>query len=428
MSLFSRSVLIVALFLTKGVFCLCPAPVGGIYYPTTEVDLIDCVLDFNAGLADYIIDLSHKGSVFSYGTGAYVGFAGNDALPPISNITNALTIQNGTIERTLPNVLSFRLLEVNPIARLRLEHVTIQNGNTTNIGGGILNRGILDINGSIIFNNKSSIDGGGIANSGTLTIELSTILGNEARSGGAVLSATANASLSIDSSTIFDNTGTLSAGGVYVFSSSGFIRNSTFSFNRSMDGGAIYASFSYVTLENSTLANNEATNDGGAIYNNNSIPIFVNNSTIVDNVAGNNGGGIFIAVVSVNQLSSTIVANNSAGVLGQDIYGNLTLVEYSLVENTADNNAATFVVNNNIFNKNPLLGPLQNNGGPTSTKAILPGSPAIGAGTANGLLFDQRGSPYTRTGGDGLVDIGAYEHQTCILANSELSFDCLNAY
>ena len=66
---------------------------------------------------------------------------------------------------------------------------------------------------------------------------------------------------------------------------------------------------------------------------------------------------------------------------------------------------------------NPLLGPLQNNGGPTPTMALLSGSsPALDAGISGGLTFDQRGwvRPFDHPaitnvlGGDG-SDIGAYE-------------------
>src|SRR5262249_61552539 len=57
----------------------------------------------------------------------------------------------------------------------------------------------------------------------------------------------------------------------------------------------------------------------------------------------------------------------------------------------------------------PLLGPLQDNGGPTQTMAPLPGSPALGAGsTANAPATDQRGLPRVV---DGLIDIGAYQTQ-----------------
>jgi hypothetical protein len=60
----------------------------------------------------------------------------------------------------------------------------------------------------------------------------------------------------------------------------------------------------------------------------------------------------------------------------------------------------------------PLLGPLQDNGGPTFTHALLEGSPAIDAGNnAAGLDFDQRGDGYPRVSGTG-ADIGAFEVQT----------------
>lgn len=57
----------------------------------------------------------------------------------------------------------------------------------------------------------------------------------------------------------------------------------------------------------------------------------------------------------------------------------------------------------------PKLGPLADNGGPTLTMALLPGSPAIDAGSAVGApATDQRG--VARPQGPG-VDIGAFELQ-----------------
>ena len=66
---------------------------------------------------------------------------------------------------------------------------------------------------------------------------------------------------------------------------------------------------------------------------------------------------------------------------------------------------------------NPHIGPLANNGGPTKTIALLSGSPAINAGNsalaeAYGITTDQHGAPRFPPGGDGMVDIGAYEVDT----------------
>ena len=62
----------------------------------------------------------------------------------------------------------------------------------------------------------------------------------------------------------------------------------------------------------------------------------------------------------------------------------------------------------NLVGVDPMLGPLQNNGGPTPTMALLTGSPAIDAGSNPlGLTADQRG--YTPRAAGGAADIGAFE-------------------
>jgi hypothetical protein len=63
---------------------------------------------------------------------------------------------------------------------------------------------------------------------------------------------------------------------------------------------------------------------------------------------------------------------------------------------------------------NPMLGPLQDNGGPTFTHALLPGSPAINAGNPNFTpppLFDQRGAGFDRIV-NGRIDVGSFEVQS----------------
>src|SRR5437762_8872621 len=65
------------------------------------------------------------------------------------------------------------------------------------------------------------------------------------------------------------------------------------------------------------------------------------------------------------------------------------------------------------INTDPILGPLQNNGGPTLTHALLPGSPAIDAGDPNFTpppFFDQRGPGFDRVV-NGRIDKGSFEVQ-----------------
>src|SRR5262249_55423573 len=111
-------------------------------------------------------------------------------------------------------------------------------------------------------------------------------------------------------------------------------------------------------------------------------------------VSGNSasvGGGISAATASVLNATNTIVAGNQAS-SGADIYGSLATNLHNLINMPAD--AAG-------------LGTLGNYGGPTQTIPLLPGSPAINAGTSAGApLTDQRGLPRF-----GPVDIGAFEVQ-----------------
>jgi hypothetical protein len=72
--------------------------------------------------------------------------------------------------------------------------------------------------------------------------------------------------------------------------------------------------------------------------------------------------------------------------------------------------SASDLVGTSLNPLDPRLGPLQDNGGPTPTMALLPGSPAIDAGGLTDSEWDQRGPGYPRLV-NGTTDIGAYEVQ-----------------
>ena len=232
----------------------------------------------------------------------------------------------------------------------------------------------------IISNNSASEDGGGIANVGgtadetTLTINNSTIIGNSARPGGAG---------------IYNYNANSQGGGATLI-----VNNSTINVNSAHDGGGVYniarsgrngSGSATVTISNSTISGNTATgNVGGGIYtegNNGGLffgiaRLTVNNSTISGNSARLLGGGIYDtgATVSIGQ---TIL---NTGPSGQNIYRNsgaVTSLGYNL---SNDNGNGLLTGPGDQINTDPLLGPLQNNGGPTFTHALLPGSPGIDAG------------------------------------------------
>ena len=142
----------------------------------------------------------------------------------------------------------------------------------------------------------------------------------------------------------------------------------------------------------------------------------INNSTITGNSA-DNGGGINNSSFSTLNLNGSIVANNTAA-SGPDIAGPVSSGDYNLIKSTVGI-FGSLPGTHNITGVDPVLGPLQNNGGPTETHALLAGSPAIDKGkNFTALTTDQRGAGYSRSfddsaipnaaGGDA-TDIGAYE-------------------
>ena len=112
--------------------------------------------------------------------------------------------------------------------------------------------------------------------------------------------------------------------------------------------------------------------------------------------------------------NSIIGANTATGTNppGFQCSGIITLQGYNLIQDTRCRLDGDMT--GNVMGKDPLLGPLQSNGGPTQTRALGPNSPAIDHGDPQGcingagavLSTDQRGS--ARAAG-GRCDIGAYE-------------------
>jgi hypothetical protein len=118
--------------------------------------------------------------------------------------------------------------------------------------------------------------------------------------------------------------------------------------------------------------------------------------------SGSSGtNGLASGGISGGTLMNTLLANN----LPSNCSGTITDASHNL----SSDGSCTFTGVGSMNNTDPKLGPLADNGGPTLTMALLPGSPAINAGTAIGApTTDQRG--VTRPQGPG-VDIGAFEYQ-----------------
>ncbi len=232
---------------------------------------------------------------------------------------------------------------------------------------------------------------------GMLTLIDSTLTGNQGSFGGALSNATGT--VTIENSTLSNNN-----------ASGGFLPLGGAIFNAGSDvGGTTIVGTVHVI--NSTISGNQTAGRGGGIYNSPDGVLNVTNSTISDNQATMGGGGIVNSTDSTITLNNAIVANSTGGDCVLDA-GTIN-AENSLIE---DGLACVNGTNSNNLTGDPNLGVLQNNGGPTETHALLPGSIAIDAGAnalavdpgGNPLPTDQRGAGFPRVLG-GTVDMGAFE-------------------
>jgi hypothetical protein len=171
-----------------------------------------------------------------------------------------------------------------------------------------------------------------------------------------------------------------------------------------------------LTITNSTFAANSASASGGGISNAGTLTVV--NATLADNnVASGGVGGALDATAGMVTLDNTIVALNTngtgAGAPASDIAGTVASASAFNLIGTGGSGGLTNGVNHNqVGVAKPGLDPngLQNNGGPTQTIAVLPGSPAIGKGSATitGVTVptkDQRGVNRPSNS----VDIGAFQ-------------------
>jgi CSLREA domain-containing protein len=332
--------------------------------------------------------------------------------------------------------------------------------NQASVAGGIFNLGTLKITESNFIDNNGYAVTGAIRSFGTMTVENTIFVGNSSYGAGGGIDDWG--SLFVTNSTFIDNVGGgIGSGGTLVVDHSLFtgntgsgigvagnatIKNSTFKNNL---GSGIYSGIiglGNITIDSCTISGNTA-NQGGGIYING--PTVVRNSTISGNSAGNYGGGIFI-YNSLDEFTfsienSTINDNNApigGGVAGGGTpgYGSGTLYNTIIADNPSggdcydgyeemltdgghnldsDGSCGLEPANGSLPNTDPLLGPLQDNGGPTYTEALLVGSPAIDAGVnAQCPETDQRGYHRPADGnGDGVFvcDIGAFEFIRVIL-------------
>jgi hypothetical protein len=221
----------------------------------------------------------------------------------------------------------------------------------------------------------------------------------------------------VSNSTISSNSASVQGSGIDNWGAL-TVTSSTLSANSAEGGGAI-SNARILTVTNSTLSANSAGVRGGAVDNFYTTELTVANSTLSANSAGVSGGGIFSPSLGTLRLQNTIVAGNSSTPNnGSDIYGSVqSSSSYNLV-GIADSHFSGISdgsQGNQIGTPanpiDPRLAPLGDQGGPTQTMALLPGSPALNAGDPSQVgTPDQRG--VLRSGG---VNIGAFQASAAAL-------------
>jgi hypothetical protein len=305
-----------------------------------------------------------------------------------------------------------------------------------NLGGGIVNSlGTLSLTNSQIRQNYGSPSGGGILNDGTATLTNTVVSDNVAESGGGIYNE--QGVLTLNNSTVKNNSAP-TGGGIFNYcrqpgasSSTVTLRNSTVSNNT---GGGIFSEpiegSAIVSLTNSTVSSNSA---GYGLWNigvGNGVALMrMMNSTVSNNSAAPFGGPSGLQNISLfggsatAEISNTIFNANFNGGIGSD--GTVISLGYNLSDDAAGGDGSSGpggLLNGpgDIRNTNPLIGPLQDNGGTTMTHALLVNSPAINAGDPNfdpnafdpPLLYDQRNYRRFPRLVNGRIDIGAFELRT----------------
>lgn len=381
---------------------------GGIEDAAGTVVLTEVVLNSN------FIDVAAPGN----GGGLHSG--GGDVTVVGGEVTRNVAVEGG-------GLWTNKTLSLQPAAdgTPSLVSLNMATGDDATQGGG----GLYAESGAVVTGTRATIgwneatgtagSGGGVfvADSASVALTLGTVTWNKANRAGAGIEVGDNAATAAASTISLDrvevtwnaiadaepgNGGGLHVGGA----GSADVAQSTFANNGATEGAGIWISASGdLDLSNSTVSNNAATGAGGGVYVVAGGTANVMSATVASNTAGTNGGGLAIGVAATTQFSiqNTLVGDNLAGTAGPDCFGTFQSGDYNLVENTS---GCTLLgaTGNNVTGMNPALAALANNGGPTATRALMAGSPAIDAGMT-AFAVDQRG--FARN--DGADDIGAVE-------------------
>ncbi len=301
-----------------------------------------------------------------------------------------------------------RVLRVAATGTVTLDSIFVQNGSATE-GGGISNSGVLTISNSTVSNNTSTNNGAGINNQGTLTISNSTLSGNSTTTtyfgGGAIYNM---GPLTISNTTISGNTSASRGAGIYndydyVYSTGGSVTmtDSSISNNTATDwGGGLYTRGGTTDLTSTPFTNNTSSTNGGGIYGGYGATLIVNDGTFSGNSATNNGGAIYTENGHILTINDTSFSGNSSTYGGAILaFGTTTVTNSTLNNNSATTsgggiyNGGTATLSNTTLSTNSATygGAIFSDGTTTVTQSTISGNTGT---TYGGGIFGYSGGTY----------------------------------
>ncbi len=405
-----------------------------------EADATPDTINFAASLTGQTITLTAalptltKGETITGLGAASLSVSGANAFR-VFNVTSAtlvtisgLTVTGGNVAGAAGN--GGGVLDTGGV--LTLDKVTLSGNTATGPrgGGGIFITGgtaLVTISNSTVASNTAFSGGGIFADfTTTTTITGTTVTSNTGTTGGFGAGILNEGTMTLTNTTVSLNNGTggaYSGAGISNFGSLSLVGTSVIGNVSQGSGGGIDSVGTLVTITNSTIANNTSLGGAGGGIRIGAGPLTLLNDTITNNIdasgAATNAGGVAFAGATFTTSNTIIALNFATGaaappdvrgtVAGGSVNNFIGIGDAALTGIT--NGTAGNQIGTTATPKNPLLGPLQNNGGPTFSRVPLLGSPVINAGNnaASGTLTaDQRGFVRTVTN---TVDIGAVEFQ-----------------
>lgn len=394
---------------------------GGGIYNTGSLTLAGGSITLSQAVGDGGGLDNHAGTVSLTGVTLEYNAAGIAA----GRVTPAqLSGQGGAIFST--TLVPTGLANGTPVVALSLNNATVANNHASEGGGIAIESGTASIQNSTITANESATIGGGVASLGQLAILTSTIgLNHAGSSGGGIFT---NGPLSVSGSTVEGNSADQGGGGIEIYGNTVAVLGSTINGNTAVErGGGINNISGSLTAANTTISGNRTDGPGGGIASNTcattlTFVTITGNHADYDGTGAVGDGGLYfqqpefgVACVAMTMESSIVAGNHD---------------DSTTVMFTADCVGPLVSTGNNVFMEGggcPISPDdatyttgfdtvldltLADNGGPTKTHALPPGSIAIDFGDATACAAspvnaqDQRGT--IRPQGSG-CDSGAYE-------------------